>query len=126
MSPRRDIRMTPGEITAFLTGRTRAVVVALDAGGRPHGAVGRLEFEAPAWAAGRVNFAVYADDPLVGLLGADPRACCTVEQFPSYYEIRGVMIHGHAGAAGSADGVARFTLDVAGAVSYDFGKLPGG
>ena len=123
MSPRRDIRMDAGEVTTFLAGRTRAVVVALDGDGRAHGAVGRLEVEQRSWEQGSAAVALRSDDRVVALLRADPRACCVVEQFPSYYQIRGVMIHGHARPAARADGEARFTIDVERVVSYDFGKL---
>jgi hypothetical protein len=118
--------MSPTEVTAFLAEQTRALVVALDAEGRPHGAVARLEVEPSAWAEGRATFAIAVEDPVVGLLAADPRACCVAERFPSYYEIAGVMLHGEARPAGSRGGETRFTLDAARIVSYDFSKLLGG
>ncbi len=121
MSPRRDITMAPNEIDAFLRTRSRVVVAGMPAVGAVQGAFGRLLY-----ANGHVGFALWADDPMVTLLEADNRACCVVEQFPSYYEIMGVMLHGR--ARRSPDGPveqAHFDLEVDKVVSFDFGKLPG-
>ena len=107
------------EIDRFLRTQARAVVVALDAEGLPSGGVGRLVI-----GAGAVGFALRAEDPVVRLLGRDDRACCIAEQFPSYYGIRGVMLHGRARVAAAAgSGEAAFDLAVERVVSYDFGKL---
>jgi hypothetical protein len=121
MSPRRNIGMGAREIDDFLATHTDVVVVGLDAEGLASGAVGRLDLDA-----GAVGFALRADDPVVALLGHDDRACCVVEQFPSYYEIKGVMLHGRASAAVHGEpGEATFVLDVQRVVSYDFSKLIG-
>jgi hypothetical protein len=119
MSPRPDIRMDEIEVSAFLRSSQRAVVVALDSGGVANGAVGQLVH-----GSGEFRFVLRGDDPVVALLAHDGRACCVVEQFPSYYEIKGVMVHGRAEpVAAGADGQAAFALAVEAVTSYDFGKL---
>lgn len=123
MSRRPDISMSPAEIETFLRSRDEAVIAALG-DGAPEGAPAAFAMSA----SGAAVFEVWADDPIVPLLDADPRACCIVEQFPSYFEIRGVMLHGTArrdDPSGHAQAArARFALDVVRAVSFDFGKLP--
>ena len=107
------------EVDLFLRTQARAVVVALDADGLPSGGVGRLVA-----GDGTVGFVLRAEDPVVALLGRDERACCIAEEFPSYYGIRGAMVHGRARAVAGADpGEAAFDLTVEQVVSYDFGKL---
>ena len=121
MSPRRDIAMTPEEIDAFLGSQSQVVVAGVPSQGAVQGAVGHLRYEG-----GRVGFSLRADDPVAGLLAHDDRACCVVEQFPSYYEIMGVLLHGRATRhEGDRDGLATFDLDVDKVVSFDFGKLAG-
>jgi hypothetical protein len=120
MSPKRDITMATAEVDAFLRSQSQAIVVGGPEAGAPWGAVARL-----AWDGSRVAFSLRSDDPLVAALEQDSRACCVVEQFPSYYEIMGVMLHGHARPRpGSGSGPeATFDLDVEAIVSFDFGKL---
>jgi len=109
------------EVEEFLATRTEAVVIGLDDHGMPSGGVGRLLL-----ADGVVGFALGAEDPVVALLDVDDRACCVVEQFPSYYEIKGVMLHGRATpAVESILGEMAFVLDVRHVVSFDFSKLVG-
>ncbi|HLG68259.1 MAG TPA: hypothetical protein VKV36_10370 [Acidimicrobiales bacterium] len=122
MSPRRDIAMTTPEIEAFLGARRDCVVVSLDGLGRPDGTVGSLVRDGR-----RTSFDVAADDPLVALLDRDQRTCCVVEEFPSYYEIKGVMVHGIATRrpVGRASDRATYDLEVSSVVSFDFGKLLG-
>jgi hypothetical protein len=116
-----DIAMGTEEIQDFLNSRTEAVVIGLDDNGEPSGGVGQLMLTD-----GVIGFALGAEDPVVELLNLDARACCVVEQFPSYYEIKGVMLHGQARpAAESKVGEAAFVLDVEQVVSFDFSKLAG-
>lgn len=120
--PKRDIRMAGGEVDRFLRTRDTAVVVGAPADGAPWAAVGRLHYDGS-----DVSFSVPADDPVVALLERDDRACCVVEQFPSYYEIKGVMLHGHAIRRRQTTGAdADFELDVEKIVSFDFAKLRDG
>ena len=117
--PKRDIRMSGDEIDAFLRTQTKAMILGVAAAGPPEGTVGRLLYRD-----GRVAFAIRDDDPVVALFDEDARACCVVEQFPSYYEIMGVMLHGRVvRRAGAAVGEAAFDLAVDKTVSFDFAKL---
>jgi hypothetical protein len=118
--PKQDIRMNQSEIDRFLSSQTSAMVIAIAGNGAPQGAVGRLDYD------GRVAFSLRDDDPVLSLLAADNRACCLVEQFPSYYEIMSVMLHGHARRRQNAKaGEVTFDLDIDKIVSFDFGKLIG-
>ena len=118
--PKRDIRMSDEEKERFLRSQTTVMVLALAADAAPEGAVGRFEYHD-----GRASFTVHDDDVVVSLLAADDRACCVLEQFPSYYEIMGVMLHGRVSRrdAAVAEGEATFDLDVDKVVTFDFGKL---
>jgi hypothetical protein len=119
--PKQDIRMNEAEIERFLHSQTTAMVIAIAGDGAPQGAVGRLDYD------GRVAFSLREDDPVLSLLAVDDRACCVVEQFPSYHEIMGVMLHGHACQRKNAPGgEAIFDLDIDKIVSFDFAKLIGG
>lgn len=118
--PKQDIRMNEAEIDRFLRAQTTAMVIAIAGDGAPRGAVGRLDYD------GRVAFSLRDDDPVLSLLAADDRACCLVEQFPSYYEIMSVMLHGRARRREDAEsGEPTFDLDIDKIVSFDFGKLFG-
>ena len=118
--PKQDIRMNEAEIDRFLRSQATAIVIAITSVGAPQGAVGRLDYD------GHVAFSLRDDDPVLSLLAADDRACCVVEQFPSYHEIMGVMLHGHARQREDAEaGEVTFDLDVDKTVSFDFGKLIG-
>lgn len=119
--PKQDIRMSRPEIDRFLVTQSTAVVVALRPAQAPIGAAGRLHYEDR-----DIGFSIDERDPVVGCLAEDDRACCVVEQYPSYFEIMGVMLHGRARRRrDAASGEARFDLAVEKVVSFDFGKLPG-
>ncbi|HEX5585749.1 MAG TPA: hypothetical protein VFZ17_00435 [Acidimicrobiia bacterium] len=116
---KRDIRMSDDEIARFLAAQSTATVIGSPPSGAPSAAVGRLEYDD-----GAVAFSVHDDDPVVALLADDDRTCCVVEQFPSYYEIAGVMLHGRARRRdAAAPGEATFDLAVEKVVSFDFAKL---
>jgi hypothetical protein len=111
--------MSDDEIGRFLATQSTVIVIGARPSGAPSGAVGRLEYED-----GALAFVIHDDDPIVAVLAADDRACCVVEQFPSYYQIAGVMLHGRAKRrGGAAPGEARFDLTVDKVVSFDFAKL---
>lgn len=113
--------MSPAEVDAFLTTQDTAMVVGAKSSHAPIGAVGRLDY-----GDGKVAFSVHDDDPVVEVLADDDRACCVAEQFPSYFEIKGVMLHGRARRRPPAvAGEATYDLDVEKVTSFDFGKLAG-
>ena len=118
-APKRpDISMSRHEMTAFLATQSRAVVVALD-GTAPVGTVADLAF-----ADGELSVTLHAGDPVADLLARDDRVCVMTEQFPTYYEIKGVSAHGRAELLDSDDGRVRFTLGLDDTTSFDFGKVP--
>jgi len=119
--PKQDIRMAEEEVDRFLRSQTTAMIIATAAESAPQGAVGRLLYDRR-----HVSFSLLDSDPVVRLLADDDRACCVVEQFPSYFEIMGVMLHGHATRRKDSEpGQATFDLEVDKIVSFDFGKLTG-
>lgn len=122
MSGRPDISMTAGEIDRFLGSRFEAVIAAVGVG-PPGAAMAAFQLGSD----GTASFELSADDPILALLATDDRVCCAVEEFPSYFEIRGVMLHGHARRrhGDEAPDRAVFDLEVEKTVSFDFGKLEG-
>ena len=114
---RPDITMTRDEIVAFLTTQSRAIVVALE-DGAPVGTVADLEL-----VHGELSVTLHAGDAVAELLALDDRVCVIAEQFPDYYEIKGVSAHGRA-ALTPVGGRTRFTLDLDDTTSFDFGKVP--
>jgi hypothetical protein len=114
---RPDITMSRAEIEAFLTTQSRGIVVALD-GSAPVGTVADLSF-----ADGEITVTLRAEDPVAALLARDGRVCVMAEQFPTYYEIKGVAAHGRA-VVECIDGRTRFTVGLDDTTSFDFGKVP--
>jgi hypothetical protein len=114
---RPDISMSRDETEAFLATQSRAVVVALD-GSSPVGTVADV-----ALADGELAVTLHAGDPIADLLARDDRVCVMTEQFPTYYEIKGVSAHGRA-VLTEVDGRTRFTLGLDDTTSFDFGKVP--
>ncbi len=63
-------------------------------------------------------------------MAGDPRVCVTVEEFPTYDTIRGVMIHGQADPVGSGpaaeaipEGFVPVRVVSSHVVSFDFRKI---
>ena len=115
---RPDISMSHDEMAMFLATQSRAVVVALD-GTAPVGTVADVAFSDDV-----LSVALHADDPIADLIARDDRVCVMTEQFPTYYEIKGVSAHGRAAPLDSEDGRVRFTLGLDDTTSFDFGKVP--
>jgi hypothetical protein len=115
---RPDIRMNADEIAAFLVSQSRVVVVALD-GNAPVGTVASARYDGGQW-----RITLRAGDPVADLLALDDRVCVIAEQFPTYYEIKGVAAHGRTAPDRDADGRATFALGLDDVTSFDFGKLP--
>lgn len=113
---RPDISMSSDEIRAFLATQDHGVVVALDAGA-PVGTVAPIRL-----VDGMLRVTVDPGDPVAALLAGDPRVCVIAEQFPHYYEIKGVAAHGIARPSAAAG--ATFTLSLDDVTSFDFAKLP--
>ncbi len=122
MTPKRgrpDIRMTPEEIAAFVGRQTRSVVVALD-GDAPVGTIADVDVEV----GGRWRATLAPDDPVADLIERDDRVCVLVDDFPSYYEIKGVAAHGRATDRRRENGHLVFSVALDDVTSFDFAKLP--
>jgi hypothetical protein len=119
MSPRADIAMTAAEIDAFLTVQSEVVIGTLTADGMPAATVARCDYDGDAMVISLPAGSAAVDD-----LRRDPRMCCIAEQFATYYEIKGVIVHGRADLGGTADGRQLVRVPLADVVSFDFAKLP--
>ena len=111
-------RCRADEIAAFLATQRRAVVAALDAGA-PVGTVADLRL-----VDGAIAVTLAHDDPCAALLAVDDRVCVIAEQFPAYYEIKGVAAHGPAQPSTASADAPVPTLGLDDLTSFDFGKLP--
>ncbi len=114
------IAMSQEEIAGFLGDSGIAVLGTVDGDGHPRGRPARyLTREA------HLDLLVADSSPSLGDLAADPRACATVEEFPTYNEIRGVMAHGRADVTGGpvARGSVRLRLEPDRLLSFDFSKI---
>jgi nitroimidazol reductase NimA-like FMN-containing flavoprotein (pyridoxamine 5'-phosphate oxidase superfamily) len=117
MTRRPDIRMTPAEVAAFLAGKRRAVVGTLDAQGAPAGEPVDFVYDADV-----ATFTVVRGGAAERNLARDPRVVCSLEEFPSYGEIRGVTLHGRAVRVGED----RFRIEAERVESFDFRKMAKG
>ena len=70
---------------------------------------------------GKLALELVDGDPLVERLARDPDVCCVADEHESYYEIRGVILHGLLTESGSRPG--SYTLDATRTITFDFGKL---
>ena len=116
--PRRDIRMSDAEVTAFLAGHTGCVVGYNDAGPAPAVLAGTYTL-----AGGLLQVTVPQAGNATAALRDDPRVYVIVEQSPSYYEIAYVGIAG--GAERIRDTAGRLTFDLTprAVASASFAKL---
>ena len=112
MSPRESIRMTRNEIEDFLSTRRTVVLATLGPDGGPNATIVPCLYENGA-------LLLSVDGPAREALAADDRVSCAVEVCSSYYELRGVTVHGRADPA--ADGAVRVRADKV--MSFDFGKI---
>lgn len=88
---RRDITMSPEEVTAFLEAGRTLMVASLHRDGRPH--------LVPMWYTledGKVVFRSFTRSQKILNLRRDPRLSVLVEAGEAYAELRGVMIEGRA------------------------------
>jgi nitroimidazol reductase NimA-like FMN-containing flavoprotein (pyridoxamine 5'-phosphate oxidase superfamily) len=126
---RERILMGADELRDFLAAQDWMVLATLDPDGSPAGDVVPTVL-----AEDRLYFAVATEGLSHRNLTRDPRACCAADVFPSYYEIRGAMVHGQAGTAtpppgahavgrAAASGAAVFALPLDDVTSFDFAKI---
>jgi nitroimidazol reductase NimA-like FMN-containing flavoprotein (pyridoxamine 5'-phosphate oxidase superfamily) len=136
---RESIAMSREECVAFLGAQRWVALGTLDAGGGPWSTL------APAALLGdALYFSVPETSREEQNLSRDARACCAADQFPTYYEIRGVTAHGRARRIREAAELARvsprldskglpgwpsgarlavFALPLDDLFSFDFGKI---
>ena len=134
--PRESIAMSEEDCAAFLAEQPWVVLATLDPDGSPwadvvpsavHG--GRLFFRVPAGSRSERN------------LRRDARICCTQDENPSYFEIRGVIAHGEAERMPQGDVPANldahpdplhpddppsgdaYSIDLTDIVSFDFARI---
>lgn len=112
---RPDISMSPTETEAFLQRCSQLVVGAIDADGWPTATLAAIQV-----VDGPLSLQLVDGDPLVEQFARDPNVCCVADEHESYYEIRGVIIHGR--LVTSAD-AGQYTLDATRTITFDFGKL---
>jgi nitroimidazol reductase NimA-like FMN-containing flavoprotein (pyridoxamine 5'-phosphate oxidase superfamily) len=110
--------MAPAEVAAFLARKRFAVVGFRAADGAPDG-----EPAAFFYAGGSISFEVPRDGRAHRSLLRDPRVVCSLEEFPSYAEIKGVSVHGKAVPAGVTGERVTFRIDEPRIESFDFSKM---
>jgi nitroimidazol reductase NimA-like FMN-containing flavoprotein (pyridoxamine 5'-phosphate oxidase superfamily) len=119
---RESIEMSDVELRAFLAGVRQVVVGLLGSDGEPLGALARC-----ALVEDQLVF-VLSDGRLCALVERDPRVCCATDEYPTYYQIRGMTAHGRArrvqrpSALEALEGVA-YAIDLEDVVSFDFAKI---
>ena len=119
---REAIAMTRDEMRAFLGTQRWVALGTLDPDGTP---VGDL---VPATLDGeRLRFAVPRGSRADDNIRRDPRVCCAADEFPSYYEIRGVIAHGRAEPHANADRLGpewlELSIPIDDVSSFDFRKV---
>ncbi|HYC22725.1 MAG TPA: pyridoxamine 5'-phosphate oxidase family protein [Candidatus Bathyarchaeia archaeon] len=83
--------MSRAEVLEFLRDESWLVLATLDADGSPFGDV------VPATLDGEMLcFCVARNGRSQANIARDDRVCCSSDRFPSYYEIKGVTVHGRA------------------------------
>ena len=89
--PRESIAMSNEELTAFIGAKPWVVVGTLDEDGSPWGDVAASLIEG-----GQLLFALPGGTRAAANIERDPRVVCMNDQYPTYYEIKGVTVHGRA------------------------------
>jgi hypothetical protein len=102
--------MTTAEVEAFLARCPQVVVGALGADGWPTGTIA-----ASSYVDGGLALTFGLDAPVLG------DVCCVADEHASYFEIRGVIVHGR--SLPVAGEPTRARVEVERVVSFDFGRL---
>ena len=132
--------MTAEEITRFLASQRWVVLGTLDPDGSPWADLAACTLDGE-----RLFFSVCRETRSHANLERDPRACCAIDHFPSYYEIQGVTVHGRSQREEDAATLARlyprlskpgvpvaderversdlFSLALDDVFSFDFGRI---
>ncbi len=89
--PRERIGMSPEEVRELLAGQRWVVLATLDADGSPWADLAACALEGE-----QLHFRVCRGTRSHANIERDARVCCSIDVFPSYYEIRGATLHGRA------------------------------
>jgi len=116
--PKRDIRMSGAEITAFLAGHAGCVIGYNGGGPAPAVLPGSYTLTE-----GMLRVSVLRPGQTAAALRDDPRVYVIVEQSPSYYEIAYVGIEGNAERIRATAGRLTFDLTPRAVTSASFAKL---
>ena len=111
--PKRDIRMSASEIDDFLSRCEVMAVGTVDAEGWPTASLSQCEFRN-----GALLLRLDPTDPAAVNAVARQHLCCVADEHSSYYEIRGVIVHGQ--PYFTDNGV---RVDIERSTGFDFGKL---
>lgn len=103
--------MAPAEVDEFLSTRRHVVLATVGPDGAPDATIVSCRYED-----GELLLSV--DDAMRAAFAVDDRVSCAGEVCPSYYEIRGVTVHGRAEPAADVVRVHRETV-----ASFDFAKI---
>jgi hypothetical protein len=120
---RERIEMTPVEVHTFLGAQRWVVLATLDDDGTPVGDLVPATLRED-----RLCFVVPAGSRPHDNIERDPRVACAADEFPSYYEIRGAVVHGRAVRAGESRLGAEwveYDLPLDDVASFDFRKIRG-
>jgi nitroimidazol reductase NimA-like FMN-containing flavoprotein (pyridoxamine 5'-phosphate oxidase superfamily) len=89
--PRERIEMSRAEVLDFLRDERWMVLATLDADGGPFGDIVPVVLDDETF-----YFRVLRGTRSHANIARDDRVCCSSDRFPSYYEIKGVTVHGRA------------------------------
>ena len=128
----RELAMSAAEVNAYLAEKSIAAFATLSPEGAPSSVPARYVAKG-----GSMLLAVPTDDPAIQHVRARERACATIEEFPTYSSIKGVILQGRAGPTTAnmwgidvADSFSsRFTavtMQIDRTISFDFGKIRSG
>jgi nitroimidazol reductase NimA-like FMN-containing flavoprotein (pyridoxamine 5'-phosphate oxidase superfamily) len=88
---RESIGMSPEEIEALLAGQHWIVLATLDDDGSPWADLAACALEER-----ELYFGIGRGTRSHANIERDARVCCSIDVFPSYYEIQGASVHGRA------------------------------
>ncbi len=112
MARENRLEMSPAEVREFLARLDVLILATLDKNDVPVGDVARYVLEDES-----LYFAIPREGPTHRNLQRDDRISCCAEQFPEYFEIAAVTVHGRATEVTAPEQVAHYqtALDALGA-----------
>lgn len=121
---RESIAMTREELNRFLEQTHWVIVGTLGEAGEPSGTVASCSLSG-----NRLVFTL-PEGPARRNIERDPRVCCAADEYPAYYQIRGMTAHGiarpaEAPAALLSEGCRAYSIDLDDVMSFDFAKIRG-